>query len=86
MFRQIAQAEAKRQKDGEQALAPIELKRIQDSMRLYKTKLTNIAQTLGGLQAQKEWLQWAETNGNKCVVVRHIEQFIEEVKNYLGRQ
>ena len=36
--------------------------------------------------AQKEWLQWAETNGNKCVVVRHIEQFIEEVKNYLGRQ
>ena len=56
MFRQIAQAEAKRQKAGEQVLDPNELKRIQDSIRLYKTKLTNITQTLNGLQAQKEWL------------------------------
>lgn len=55
-FRQIAQAEAKRQKAGEQVLDPNELKRIQDSIRLYKTKLTNITQTLNGLQAQKEWL------------------------------
>ena len=34
--------------------------------------------------AQKEWLQWAEMNGNKCIVVRHIEQFIEEVNECLG--
>ena len=52
MFRQIAQAEAKRQKAGEQVLDPNELKRIQDSIRLYKTKLTNITQTLNGLQVQ----------------------------------
>ena len=34
--------------------------------------------------AQKEWLQWAEMNGNKCVVVRDIERFIEEVTEYLS--
>ena len=38
MFRQIAQAEAKRQKAGEQVLDPNELKRIQDTERLASTE------------------------------------------------
>lgn len=32
---------------------------------------------------QKEWLKKAETAGNRCVVCRSLEEFIEEVKNYL---
>ena len=34
--------------------------------------------------AQKEWLKRAEMAGNKCVVVRDIERFIEKVDEYLG--
>ncbi len=80
MFRQIAQAEAKRQKAGEQVLDPNELKRIQDSIRLYKTKLTNITQTLNGLQAQKEWLhKFKELN---ATLEKYRQAFFESNKNY----
>ena len=80
MFRQIAQAEARRQKAGEQALAPNELKRIQDSIRLHKTRLTNITQTLNGLQAQKEWLhKFKELNGT---LEKYRQAFFESNKNY----
>ena len=79
-FRQIAQAEAKRQKAGEQVLDPNELKRIQDSIRLYKTKLTNITQTLNGLQAQKEWLhKFKELN---ATLEKYRQAFFESNKNY----
>ncbi len=80
MFRQIAQAEAKRQKAGGQVLNPNEVKRIQDSMRFYKTKLANIAQTLAGLQAQKEWLH--KFKGLNATLEKHRQAFFETNKDY----
>ena len=56
LFRRIAQTEAKRQKVGESVLTDTEQRNLQEQIRLCRTKLTNIAQTLAGLQAQKEWL------------------------------
>ena len=61
-------------------LDPNELKRIQDSIRLYKTKLTNITQTLNGLQAQKEWLhKFKELN---ATLEKYRQAFFESNKNY----
>lgn len=80
VFRRIAQDEAKRRKDEGQVLDANELKRIQDSMRLYKTKLTNITQTLNGLQAQKEWLhKFKELNST---LEKYKKAFFESNKNY----
>lgn len=56
LFRHWTAIEAKRQKVGEHILDANEQRRIQDGLRLYQTKLTNINQTLESLQAQKEWI------------------------------
>ena len=80
MFRQFAQAEAKRQKAGEHLLDDNELKRIQDSIRLYRTKLANITQTLEGLQSQKNWLhKFKELNGT---LEKYRQAFFASNKNY----
>ncbi|MCD8319051.1 MAG: hypothetical protein LUC45_09600 [Paraprevotella sp.] len=80
MFRMIAQTEIKRQKMGEQVLDANELKRIHDSLRLYKTKLTNTQQTLDGLQAQKEWWhKFKELNGT---LEKYRQDFFESNKAY----
>lgn len=80
MFRQMAQAEAKRQKVGEHVLDENEQKRIQDSIRLYKTKLANITQTLEGLQSQKDWLhKFKELNGT---LEKFRQAFFASNKNY----
>ncbi len=80
MFRKIAQAEAKRQKVGERVLDPGEVKRTQDSLRFYKSKLTNIAQTLDSLRAQKEWIhKFKELN---ATLEKFKKAFYESNKNY----
>lgn len=56
LFRRMARAEAKRLKVGEHVLDAGELRRVQESLRLYQTKLTNAIHSLEGLVAQKEWL------------------------------
>ena len=78
MFRQIAVTEAKRQKTKEHILDGNELKRIHEGMRLFKTKLTNVKQTLDGLQAQKEWYhKFKELQGIlekyriACCIIKH---------------
>lgn len=35
-------------------------------------------------ESQKDWQQVAEAAGNKYVVCRSLNEFIKEVKNYLG--
>ena len=42
--------------------------------------------TKGGLQSasQKQWQADTEAHGNKYVVVRSIDEFVNEVKNYLS--
>ena len=80
MFRQIAQAEAKRQKAGDRMLSPTEMKRVQDSLRLYRTKLANISQTLDGLEAQKEWLHKFKILN--ATLEKHKQAFFESNKNY----
>ncbi len=80
LFRHIAQSENKRKKTGEQLLSPNEQKRIQDSIRLSKTKLANVTQTLNGLQAQKEWLhKLKELNANQ---EKFRQAFFERNKEY----
>ena len=32
---------------------------------------------------QKKWQEMAEKSGNRCVVVRSLEQFIEVITDYL---
>ena len=83
LFRHVAQTEAKRQKAGEQVLDANELKRIQESMRFYKTKLTNITQTLDGLQSQKEWLhKYQQLNST---LEKFRQAFFESNKKYNAR-
>lgn len=83
MFRQIAAAPAKQAKAGGQVLDDNELRRIQDSMRLHKTKLANIRQTLDGLQAQKEWLH--KFTELKATLEKQRQAFFESNKNYNAR-
>ncbi len=80
LFRQMAQTEAKRQKAGEQILDASELKRIQESIRLYKTKLANVNQTLEGLQAQKEWLH--KSQQLQSTLEKFKQAFFESNKRY----
>ena len=80
LFRKIAQAEVQRQKAGEQLLDENALKRLQDAIRLNKTKLRNITQTLEGLQAQKEWYhKFKELNSTQ---EKFRQAFFESNKNY----
>lgn len=83
MFRHMAQAEAKRQKVGETILAPNEVRNIQEHIRLYRTKLTNITQTLSGLHAQKEW--WHKYKMLKGVLDKYKQAYIECNKQYNSR-
>lgn len=83
MFRRMAQAEAKRQKVGESILTPNEVRNIQEHIRLCQTKLTNIMQTLSGLQAQKEWLHKYKTlTGN---LDKYKQAHFESNKQYNSR-
>ena len=83
MFRQIAVTEAKRQKTKEHILDGNELKRIHEGMRLFKTKLTNVKQTLDGLQAQKEWYhKFKELQG---ILEKYRQDFFERNKEYNAR-
>ncbi len=83
MFRRMAQAEAKRQKVGEDILTANELRNIQEQIRLCRTKLTNINQTLSGLQAQKEWLHKFKTLEN--TLDKHKQAAFESNKQYSAR-
>lgn len=56
LFRKTAQAEINRLKASEHVMNPNELKRIHEQIRLQQSKLTNITQTINGLQTQKEWV------------------------------
>ena len=80
MFRQIACAEAKRQKANEHLLDSNELKRIHDAMRLHKTKLTNVTQTLEGLEAQKEWFH--KFKELEAALEKYKQEFFERNKEY----
>lgn len=83
MFRRMAQTEAKRQKVGEDILTPNELRNIQEQIRLCRTKLTNINQTLTGLQTQKDWLhKYKILEGT---LNKHKQAAFESNKQYSSR-
>lgn len=83
MFRRMAQTEAKRQKVGEYILTANELRNIQEQIRLCRTKLTNITQTLAGLQAQKEWLHKFQTL--RSTLDKYKQAHFESNKQYNSR-
>ena len=83
MFRQIAANENKRQKAKANLLDGNELKRIHESMRLYKTKLANVAQTLDGLRAQKEW--YHRNKELQSILEKYRQDFFERNKEYNAR-
>ncbi len=77
-FRQMVQSEMKKQKAEETILDSSELKRIQDSLRLRRTKLTNITQALNGLESQKAWWhKFKELNG---LLEKYKQAFFESNK------
>lgn len=80
MFRRIAQLEAKKQKVGEKVLDENEQKRIEDRIRLFKTKLGNIKQTIDGLQTQKDWL--LKFNDLKGLLEKYRQAYFESSKRY----
>lgn len=80
LFRHLAQIEAKRQKVGEHILDANELRKIQEAIRLYQTKQTNITQTLNGLLAQKEWLH--KFNELSHTLSKHKQAYYESNKQY----
>ncbi|MBR2379880.1 MAG: hypothetical protein IKA86_02635, partial [Paraprevotella sp.] len=83
MFRKMAQTEAKRQKVGKHMLDANELKRLEEAIRLQQTKLTNVNQTLSGLQAQKEWLH--KFKELKSLLEKYKQTYFEKNKKYNER-
>lgn len=83
MFRKMAQTEAKRQKVGKHMLDTNELKRLEEAIRLQQTKLTNVNQTLSGLQAQKEWLH--KFKELKSLLEKYKQTYFEKNKKYNER-
>lgn len=80
LFRHWTAIEAKRQKVGEHILDANEQRRIQDGLRLYQTKLTNVNQTLESLQSQKEWLYKFDVLNNN--LNKYRQEFFEANKEY----
>lgn len=80
MLRRMARWEARKQKVGEKILDINEKKRIDDHIRLLRTRLNNIEQTIDGLQAQKEWL--LKFNDLKGILEKNLRTYYETSKKY----
>lgn len=79
-FRIINQNEMKKFRLSVHILDAGELKRLQESIQLQETKITNLDHTIGGLIAQKEWIH--KNKELMGVMSKHNKAYFDTNKEY----